>query len=382
MKTATKHARIYGLDILRACAILFVVYGHGGFMLAPHINYTLYAIADLDGVSIFFVLSGFLIGGILLKIINNTPFGPKELRSFWVRRWFRTLPNYYLVLLLVIVLKILDPDPHSVMPPPEVLWKYFFFLQNLHSPHPDFFPEAWSICIEECFYLIVPAALFLSFRIGRISRKRVFLLWITAIILLSTALRWYRVIHYNIQDPGVWDYHIRKQVITRLDSIMYGCLGAYLLYYYREAFYRYRNPLFFLGLLLLVTPNVVFAFAGTGAWKMHYINYIGITSGSIGTLALLPKMSLLRNGKGPVHRAITFISVISYSMYLLNLTVIIFHLMPWLARVLRIADINRPTNALVQYSLFWILTIGLSWLQYRFYERPLTAFRERVSRPE
>ena|SRR4030067_605713 len=89
--------RVYGLDILRAFAILFVAYGHGSAILGDHINKTIYYFPIFNGVVMFFVLSGFLIGGILLKVINQTEFNKKDLFNFWIRRWFRTLPNYYLV---------------------------------------------------------------------------------------------------------------------------------------------------------------------------------------------------------------------------------------------------------------------------------------------
>ena len=382
MKTANSHGRIYGLDILRAFAILIVVYGHGGFMLDGHMDWRWYNLIDIDGVSIFFVLSGFLIGGILLRIISRTDFTRKDLWSFWVRRWFRTLPNYYLVLLLVIALKILHPDPHSAFPPPGGLWKYFLFLQNFRSPHPDFFPEAWSICVEECFYFIIPLLLFLSFRIRGVSRKHVFLFWITAIIISVTALRIYRVIHYHIEDMGVWDYHIRKEVITRLDSIMYGCLGAYLLFYHKELFYRFKKPLFIIGLVLLLTPNILFGFFAQHGWEIEYKNFLSIPLGSLGTLALLPQISMLRTGSGLLYRSISFIALISYSMYLLNLSVIIFHIMPWLNNVLGIGDNKQFPTAAAQYTIYWILSIGLAWLLYRFYERPMTLLREKVSRPE
>ena len=56
------------------------------------------------GVELFFVLSGFLIGGILIKIFDNTEFTFADVRRFWIRRWFRTLPNYWLILSINIII--------------------------------------------------------------------------------------------------------------------------------------------------------------------------------------------------------------------------------------------------------------------------------------
>ena len=95
--------RVFGLDLMRALAILFVVIGHGGHLLEKA-NTNFPWIKLIDGVELFFVLSGFLIGGIIIKEFqNNGTFGIKQIFHFWKRRWFRTLPNHYLILILNII---------------------------------------------------------------------------------------------------------------------------------------------------------------------------------------------------------------------------------------------------------------------------------------
>src|SRR5450432_1247018 len=89
-------SRVYGLDIMRAFAIIPVVMGHGGFILnKAETNFPW--IPLIDGVELFFVLSGFLIGSILLKIFNEPDFKFESVMNFFKRRWLRTLPNYYLI---------------------------------------------------------------------------------------------------------------------------------------------------------------------------------------------------------------------------------------------------------------------------------------------
>ncbi|MGV9011700.1 MAG: acyltransferase family protein [Flavobacteriales bacterium] len=85
LKIEINPKRIYGLDILRAFAIIFVVAGHGQYLL-PKNTHFLHRILVFDGVSIFFVLSGFLIGGILIKLIENNPPTKALLLDFWIRR--------------------------------------------------------------------------------------------------------------------------------------------------------------------------------------------------------------------------------------------------------------------------------------------------------
>src|SRR5205085_5698906 len=106
--------RIYGLDILRAVAILLVIYAHW----IVHVGSEIFNLGD--GVAIFFVLSGFLIGKILFSIINKR-FAFRDLINFWIRRWFRTLPAYFFVVGLVMIFT------H------ELHLSYFIFAQNLFA---------------------------------------------------------------------------------------------------------------------------------------------------------------------------------------------------------------------------------------------------------
>jgi len=86
--------RIIGLDSLRAIAILLVLMAH----FVNKLDFL-----GLYGVELFFSLSGFLIGGILYRsMASEHCWSFKHVKSFWVRRWWRTLPNYYLFLLVSI----------------------------------------------------------------------------------------------------------------------------------------------------------------------------------------------------------------------------------------------------------------------------------------
>jgi peptidoglycan/LPS O-acetylase OafA/YrhL len=103
------------------------------------------------GVEIFFVLSGFLIGQILLRDFEQGV-NFKKLLHFWKRRWIRTIPVYYLVLFLKFVLA-----PAIGI---NIIW-YFLFLQN-NIYGIDFFGVSWSLVIEEWFYLLIPFGLLIS----------------------------------------------------------------------------------------------------------------------------------------------------------------------------------------------------------------------------
>ena len=144
---------------MRAFAILFVLIGHGLDYLQPHFNLRPINFLILDGVSVFFVLSGFLIGQILIRRIVGYGGGFAQLRQFWVRRWFRTLPNYFLMLIVVMTFGwyYWNYELNEALP-------FAVFLQNFAWPHPQMFPEAWSLSVEEWFYILFPLFSFLLFK--------------------------------------------------------------------------------------------------------------------------------------------------------------------------------------------------------------------------
>lgn len=221
--------RTYGLDILRALAILFVVIGHGSHYLPSKFLQDISNSFVFDGVSIFFILSGYLIGGILIKNLESKPATLKTLFNFWKRRWFRTLPNYYFILVLLIVLNYVF---HLQMKSPWNfdfgITKYFCFLQNFNVPHPFFFDEAWSLCVEEWFYLLVPSFIFICVGIFHVKTKKSILLVAITAIIFTTCFRYFRYINFP-HSISEWDLNYRKQVITRLDSLMFGVIGAFFL---------------------------------------------------------------------------------------------------------------------------------------------------------
>src|SRR5659263_324332 len=106
-------SRIFGLDILRALAIMFVVIEYGSYLLPQKLR-TISDFFVFDGVSIFFVLSGFLIGGILIKLIDKNGFNFSILKTFWIRRWYRTLPNYFLILIALCIINLLFDDDFTL----------------------------------------------------------------------------------------------------------------------------------------------------------------------------------------------------------------------------------------------------------------------------
>lgn len=359
--------RIYGLDILRAFAIIFVILVHSDTMLPEWLFHKMYYFI-LDGVSIFFVLSGFLIGGILIKTFENATPSKRSLLNFWLRRWLRTLPNYFLILSILLILKSFFNTEFYALD----YWTYFIFSQNLFTVHPSFFPEAWSLSVEEWFYLIIPIFISLLY-LAKFSVKRAVLLTIVLIIILVTWYRYVRLGQVSIDNFKEWDFLIRKQVFTRLDSLMYGVLGAYLSYYYAEYWLKYKNYLFALGLFIFVLFKL--GILSSGKYDL-FQSVFSLSLFSVATLLLLPFLSTIKKGNGLLYKIVTLISLISYSMYLTHLSIV----QGWILGRINLNELNLGWQQflVIKYTLYWVLTLVLSFLLYKYFEVPMMNLRDKI----
>ncbi|GAB3643092.1 acyltransferase family protein [Spirosoma arcticum] len=390
----TLHSRrVFGLDVMRAMAILIVVDSHAGIALKDYHSPAFWHHLLPDGVELFFVLSGFLIGGILIRSYEkNGGFDRDLLLNFWTRRWFRTLPAYYFVLTALIVTALLRAwrsGLQHTLPPARTLLEYYFFLQNFTAELAGFFPETWSLAIEEWSYISLPLVLWGLHTLlsERWPRRRIVLAMILFVIIGSNAYRLVTALQVPI-SAGELGY--RGIVVTRLDAISYGVLAAYGKHYFPA---RWTNPalrrrLLLLGLLLTaliaLSASVIMLhlYVETGLYPAYvfykrtvYFLLIGLSM----TL-LMPYMDGWRTAAGSwarfgIGRAITHVSLISYSMYLLNLTPI----------MMTVVD-RIPTTSLavgwLKVGLFWTLVLVLSTLLFKYFEKPVTELRDRLSAKE
>jgi peptidoglycan/LPS O-acetylase OafA/YrhL len=296
----------------------------------------------------------------------------KTLFGFWTRRWFRTLPNYFLILIILISLGF----HYQTLTATSHFNSYFFFLANFKDAMPDFlFPEAWSLSIEEWFYLLIPVFIFILVAAYHYKPKTAVLTVAVSVIVFSTAFRYYRLLHWPHITGEQIDSSFRKQVITRLDSLMFGVIGAFILYYYPLIWKRYAKQLFFIGILLLYAGFLQYLF---GYFGLTYTCVFSYSLESIGFLCLFPCVSQLITGKGWIYHIITYISVVSYSIYLINYSIVKYYIIGYFDRHL-FKNISGSYLPFVQYFVFWVITIFASILLYKYFEKPMTDLRERAS---
>lgn len=363
--------RIFGLDVMRATAILFVVFSHA-LWIFPEASGSLVDMLRLMGVmgvEIFFVLSGFLIGRILFRIFTKTEFKPKDLNYFLIRRWFRTLPNYYLALLINIFIAAYFGREH-----PETLWKYFFFIQNAVDGMDIFFTESWSLPIEEFAYIICPALFYLALLFKwKISKEKVFL-YVTLFIISFFV---FTKLVYNYQTPEsdmtYWNIHLKAVVLYRIDAIYYGVLAAYvsikapLIWKSKKDLMLFFSFAGFLIFHLLISKYALTIENYPFLWNVLYLPLCSIL-----IACSLPFLSQWKTVASYILKPITIISLISYSMYLLHYSIIL-----QLMRYFQPIENLSINSKLLFVLVYLILTFILSYLLYKVFEKPMMDIRDK-----
>jgi peptidoglycan/LPS O-acetylase OafA/YrhL len=371
--TPRSAGRVFGLDLLRAAAIMMVVCAHGFVVLYPHFGDPLgfFGHGGFYGVELFFVLSGFLIGQILIR--TGPDLGAAgNVAYFYVRRWFRTLPLFFFFLIVNVVFERLF-RAHAVGAG-EAL-SHGFFLRNLTGFHMTFFPESWSLAIEEWFYLLFPAALWLGLKLTK-RFEIVFLSAACSFLAFSTIARLVAA-----PDPAAtWSEEMRMVVIYRFDALMLGMLGAWCSLRFPKTWLRFGPLCAFTGVVLLVAMYATLWKIENGHLQFGDDSYFARTLRfslvSLGFALLLPWASAWKlAGENPGSTAVRKIALWSYGLYLVHLPVFLL-----LTRAGLGADAPLPLGqALGSFVLQVGGAIPLSALLYRFFEAPCTRLREKAA---
>ncbi|MDN3549615.1 acyltransferase family protein [Mucilaginibacter aquaedulcis] len=246
-----KH-KLQGLDHLRALAITYVLLFH--YQLFAHPDWV-NSIGNFGwtGVDLFFVLSGFLIAGQLFDAVKKGK--SISLKEFFAKRFFRIIPPYLVMFFLYTLIPFLREREHLA-----AWWKYLTFTLNfgLDLRTTGTFTHAWSLCVEEQFYLILPLTLLL-FNHFKAGKKAAYIL--PGLFILGFIFR-YVSWHYFVEPElssdyfgAVWNQFIYYPTYNRLDGLLVGVsiAGAYTFYpQMKEAMNRYSNLLMCSGLIILI----------------------------------------------------------------------------------------------------------------------------------
>jgi len=311
--------RIPELDGLRGLAILLVLLYHGLSFEAINrgeaILKLLFGTYGWCGVDLFFVLSGFLITGILLDTKN----GHSYFRNFYLRRILRIFPLYYGTLgVAFFILPAFSTWAATIFHSSrqDRLW-YWTYLMNYRNPLPAApLGHFWSLCIEEQFYLFWPLIVWLC-------NRRVFVSVCIGLTLVPLILRLVLLRHGFTYDD------IHTYTITRLDSLVFGALVASFAHrkglplqmrnnkVLARVFWSVFMFVLALGMITKGLPRNNFWTETFGLWLLDCFFAIGL----LALLAASPGSLFRRFFETGILRSF---GKYSYAMYVLNWPIVVF----------------------------------------------------------
>ena len=366
--TNADKARSFGLDLARAAAITLVFASHTVVDVVGPVGVTVVQWGGRAGVELFFALSGFLIGTILIKTAERR-LDPRSVGGFLFRRWMRTLPLYYVVLAGAGWFFGIQ-NPHA-----------FLLLQNFFPAEPRVLAASWSLVMEEYFYLFFPLTmLLLTAVIGQGTR----VVTVTAAALIVVCLAGRLLNGFGLFSVPLNVMH--ESPFMRMDCAAYGVVAALLM---REGT-RFRSWLSRRRARALLAASVVAevaccaAFvavvhlpgerllaAGFGSWGPLYLVMQWSPLAPLFSVSVLCLWALQLRSPGRLGAAVERVSLWSYSIYLLHAVVIVlvdyYHLGgTGLLRIAVIAGLSLAASACTFYGI----EVPVLWLRNRLVRGP------------
>ncbi len=361
------HKKLHGLDHLRAIAVSSVFFFHY-FIYTNGQPQWLPKLANFGwtGVDLFFVLSGFLISSQLFQQIKE---GKKiSFKIFFLKRFLRIVPVFWTVTGIYFIVPFFH-ETETLSP----LWRYLTFTQNLglDMKTNGTFSHAWSLCVEEHFYLFLPLIL-IFLQSSNLVRKSYWLL--IALFIGGFFIRAYTYTHFYIPkstDGDSWMYwykYVYCPTYNRLDGLLAGVSIAAVYQFLPHTWNsvsKYGNLSLFVSLIVVYAASVLCKNPQTYYASILGFPLIALGYGLMVVGAISPNSFLYKwNSK-----ITSFIATLSYVIYLIHK-----------------AAIHATYQLLHQYNInsnlmLLIATIGCifgAFLLNRTIEKPFMRLRDRI----
>ena len=364
MKTTLPTARNHGLDTLRALAIVLVVLHHYVLFVSGTPTFGWVGEIGWVGVDLFFALSGYLIGNQIFAALRSKR--EFSLKRFYARRLLRTLPGFYAVLALY----YLWPGFRAGSPLLSV-WQFLTFTQNINLQPGTAFSHAWSLCIEEQFYMLLPALALLIASLQRSLRGA----WIAVACAFAAGaairlLLWNRYVGDGAFGGSDYFKYIYYSTFCRFDELVAGVALALLKNFHP----RQWRALTAQGNLLLAKGVAI---TGIAFWlflqdrKGLAMTVAGFPLLALGfsllIVAALSRDGLLRNARIPGAGKL---ALWSYAIYLTHKQFCILARAP-------LEKLGYGPDSFVAIVAMMALSVFTGWVLYRCVEQPFMALRGR-----
>jgi peptidoglycan/LPS O-acetylase OafA/YrhL len=347
------------LDCLRGVAILLVIFRHTILFRNPGWEAPLVQFG-WAGVDLFFVLSGFLISGLLFSEYRQN--NSIRFARFAIRRALKIYPAFYALVLLTVLLRFMYHSPVPILRP--FLHDVFFMQSYLPGTYGHF----WSLSVEEHFYIFLPLLMYLMIRQSSPGQANPFRLFPAIFVFIATALLLTRLWTASHIMPFSWQTHLFPTHL-RIDSLLFGVFLSYWAQFHSKAFWgfvRPRYPLFLLVGIFLISPGLMLT--QETRWMYTYgssLLYLGFGALLLGTLAA--PIDLMPSAFQLFPRTLAFIGAFSYSIYLWHIPLLIF--------LASYGILRKPYLGVITFVLG---CIGVGILTSKLVEIPMIRLRDRL----
>ena len=373
--------RYPALHGLRVLAILTVVQFHVTWIFAGEQGIALdggFVRASLSiffGMDLFFILSGFLIGSILLRALEEE--GRQRLARFYLRRAFRTFPSYWMVLTVLALSFTLTAAQRSHLP---FEYAYLTNFEPLARPEIVMF-WGWSLALEEQFYLAVPLLLFALHRLRSDGARLALLggLWcVSPVARLAIYLA-----HRPWSDLALYDA-LYFRTLTRFDTLVAGVLLALIHRRYGVRLTAWLIDPFHRALLALPSLACLWVLAFPSLMGERNVQLVHVFAwGSLTSLMYLPALILLLHGEGAIRRALSAplfrrVATLGYGVYLVHIPLCDHAIVP-LAKRLERMGVGLAIVWPLSFVALMAASLAVAYALHLLVEKPSLWLRARLA---
>jgi peptidoglycan/LPS O-acetylase OafA/YrhL len=330
----------------------------------------------LFGMDLFFVLSGFLIGSILLRSLDSA--SPRYFGRFYMRRAFRTFPLYYLVLtFLALTTALTATQRHNLVFDYAYLTNYRV-LSTAHNgdAFTSVMPWGWSLGVEEHFYLLVPL-LFVILRWLRTDRARLAVLgtvWLSALVV--------RLLLYLYYPAGLAAAYVRTH--TRADTLTAGVIVAYVHHRWGDQMARWMESPAARAIVAVPTIGCLYVLLNPdifGDDALAAVFYWG-TFTSIMYVGFV--LLLLHGGNGWLQRALSAplfrpIATLGYGVYLVHLPICYAFINPGASALVRRWGWSMAAVWPLSLAALIAASLIMAYVLHVVVEKPSLRLRDRLA---